>query len=311
MAMQAQTQEVSCNPLGSISCLLADTQSDLAPVFFKTTERSSDETAIDTPAWAHYILVDMENVVPRSFDLPFQDSVKIVLFMGAMQAGLVNHILPKINQAGHDFEVVHIDFTGKNSLDFHLALYIGRLVSLVKPPYRLHVVSKDHGYDALLKTISKRWVDACRHESLEAVYASINTVGTGRKRSVLNKPKPDRAVDQPDHLNLLAQITRLLGHQDSPQIHERLQKLSDSKIENKRRHLLGMLRSIPEHSKPKTLHGLYRYLAERTWSKNNKRRRHMLTMVDLFVLVKFGYVVPGKNRIAYKIEEKPPRKSGR
>lgn len=69
---------------------------------------------------------------------------------------------------GQDVEYICIEGTGKNALDFHIAYYIGRL-SADLPGSIFHIVSKDTGFDPLVKHLKAKNIICHRVTSLKEV----------------------------------------------------------------------------------------------------------------------------------------------
>ena len=59
-----------------------------------------------------------------------------------------------LHEPGENGQYVKISGNGKNALDFHLAYYVGELATN-DPEVYLHVISKDTGFDHLIKHLKK------------------------------------------------------------------------------------------------------------------------------------------------------------
>jgi hypothetical protein len=97
-----------------------------------------------------FVLVDFENVKPKNVNLLSPGPYKIKVFVGANQAKIPFEMARALQAFGPDAEYVQIEGHGRNALDFHIAYYIGRLAAEI-PGASLHVISKDTGFDPLLK----------------------------------------------------------------------------------------------------------------------------------------------------------------
>ena len=96
----------------------------------------------------NYILIDFENVQPKNFEILKSYSFKIFIFVGANQTKVPFDLATAMQDFGEDAQYVKISGNGKNSLDFHIAYYIGQL-SLKDPKGNYYIISKDTGFDPL------------------------------------------------------------------------------------------------------------------------------------------------------------------
>lgn len=65
-------------------------------------------------------------------------------------------------------EYVQLETPGLNALDFHLAFYMGQL-SVEDPGAFYHIISRDKGFDPLIRHLKGRGILAARSESIEAM----------------------------------------------------------------------------------------------------------------------------------------------
>jgi hypothetical protein len=83
---------------------------------------------------------------------------------------------------------VKIGGNGSNALDFHIAFYIGRLAERDPNAY-FHIVSKDSGFDPLIKHLKERKIFAQREKELAEIplLRVANTTIIGEKlKAVVN-----------------------------------------------------------------------------------------------------------------------------
>ena len=66
---------------------------------------------------------------------------------------------------GPDAEYVQIEGNGNNALDFHIAYYIGRLAADAPDAY-FHIISKDTGFDPLIKHLKTQKIFCQRSTSI-------------------------------------------------------------------------------------------------------------------------------------------------
>ncbi len=67
---------------------------------------------------------------------------------------------------GSNAEYVILEAAGKNALDFHIAYYIG-VLSSQEPTAFFHIISKDSGFDPLIKHLKDRKVIAQRSACIQ------------------------------------------------------------------------------------------------------------------------------------------------
>ena len=116
----------------------------------------------------HYILIDYENVQTKSLSMlqgaPNQ-AFRIMVFVGANQSKIPIELVSSMQSFGDKAEYIQITGSGRNALDFHIAYYLGALAE--RDPHGIfHVISKDTGYDQLLRHMKSKRIDAARQKDL-------------------------------------------------------------------------------------------------------------------------------------------------
>ena len=116
----------------------------------------------------HYILIDYENVQTKSLSVlqgaPNQ-AFRIMVFVGANQSKIPIELVSSMQAFGDKAEYVQITGSGRNALDFHIAYYLGALTER-DPKAIFHVISKDTGYDQLIKHLKGMRINAARQKDL-------------------------------------------------------------------------------------------------------------------------------------------------
>jgi hypothetical protein len=112
------------------------------------------------------VLIDFESVQPASLDALVAEHYRVFVFVGATQAKLPFDIVSAIQRMGERAEYVKIAGSGPNALDFHIAFYIGQIAAN-DPTAFFHVISKDTGFDPLIKHLKARHIFAARSASIE------------------------------------------------------------------------------------------------------------------------------------------------
>jgi hypothetical protein len=114
---------------------------------------------------SHFVLVDFENVQPRNLGTLKDGQHKVRVFLGASQTKITLELAQALQAFGPDAKYVQITGNGSNALDFHIAFYIGRL-SALHPEASFTIVSRDTGFDPLIKHLAARGIICRRSPSL-------------------------------------------------------------------------------------------------------------------------------------------------
>ena len=114
----------------------------------------------------NYVLIDYENVQPKSLAaLRGEHLFKVYLFVGASQAKVTFEVAEAMQALGEHAKYIKISGNGPNALDFHIAYYIGQLAAQ-DPNAFFHIISKDSGFDPLVKHLKAQKVFACRSKDI-------------------------------------------------------------------------------------------------------------------------------------------------
>ena len=109
----------------------------------------------------NFVLVDFENVQPKDLGLLKDGPFKVKLFLGPNQSKIPVSLAAALQSLGESAEYIILETAGNNALDFHIAYYIGAL-STVEPTAFFHIISKDSGFDPLLKYLKGKKIFAQR-----------------------------------------------------------------------------------------------------------------------------------------------------
>ncbi len=116
----------------------------------------------------NYVLLDFENVRPKSVASLIEDHFKIIIFVGESQSKLPFEFVVGLQRLGERVEYVKIRGNGKNALDFHIAFYLGQLATQDSSAF-FHVISQDTGFDPLIEHLRSRKICAVRSPSIESI----------------------------------------------------------------------------------------------------------------------------------------------
>lgn len=110
------------------------------------------------------LLVDYENVQQIDF-ARLQDGYGVVVFVGASQKTLPVDLVSKAQKLGSRVTWQQVDGNGGNALDFYIACHLGRVLETT-PDADCIVLSKDKGFDPLLRHLNKKGLKCRRINSL-------------------------------------------------------------------------------------------------------------------------------------------------
>lgn len=114
----------------------------------------------------NYVLIDYENVHVKSLDLLQGDHYRVVVFLGPKNTRLPVELVVAMQRFGERADYILLETSGANALDFHLAYYLGKLVS-VDPSSFFHIISKDTGFDPLIQHLKGQKIFSVRSPSID------------------------------------------------------------------------------------------------------------------------------------------------
>lgn len=172
----------------------------------------------------HFILIDFENVQPTSLGALHGSEHHVRVFVGASQNRVPLELAAALQAFGSNAEYIQITGNGSNALDFHIAYVIGHL-SALHPDARFTIVSRDTGFDPLIKYLAHKHVvckrvatladsggaAASKRAAKKAVSADKPAVVTPAPAKAAAKPASTPATAKPAALDaqLAAAVARL------------------------------------------------------------------------------------------------------
>ncbi|RIA36192.1 hypothetical protein DFO61_0654 [Ectopseudomonas oleovorans] len=114
----------------------------------------------------NYVFIDYENVQATSLRLLQPDHFKLRVFLGPNNTKLPTELVTAIHRLHDRAEYIQMDTPGANALDFHITYYMG-VLSAEDPAGYYHIISKDKGFDPLIKHLKSRGITVIRSESIE------------------------------------------------------------------------------------------------------------------------------------------------
>ncbi|MBN8418155.1 MAG: hypothetical protein J0L73_04500 [Verrucomicrobia bacterium] len=136
----------------------------------------------------NYIFVDYESVQEIDLTLIEGKHVKVFLFIGEQQTKMSVELLMQVHRFHDQVQLIQLESTGKNALDFVLAHHTG-IQTAADPEGFIHILSKDKGFDALVTHLNSRNTQSARCE----VFARIPVLVDERELSSADRLKQVKA----------------------------------------------------------------------------------------------------------------------
>lgn len=153
----------------------------------------------------NYVLIDFENVQPKNLDILANHPFRVFVFVGANQTKIPIELAEAMQHLGDRGKYIRISGNGKNALDFHLAYYLGELIS-ANPEAYFHIISKDTGFDLLVKHLRSRKLKIQRESDLTQipVLKMSNARSNDEKIDAIVKNLAGRGQSRPRKLKTLS-----------------------------------------------------------------------------------------------------------
>jgi len=126
------------------------------------------QVQLETPLATNYVLIDFENVHPKNLELLTKHPFKVFVFVGASQSKVPFDLADSMQLLGNDARYIKIAGNGQNALDFHIAYYVGELAAK-DADAQFHIISKDKGFDPLIKHLKSRKIRIQREKDLAEI----------------------------------------------------------------------------------------------------------------------------------------------
>jgi hypothetical protein len=121
-----------------------------------------------------FVFVDFENVQKLDLDLLAGKTVAVELIVGEQDTKLHVDMVEQLRKYP-DVEIVKAGKSGRNALDFVLAYRVGVVSSANKDGF-FHIVSRDTGFDALIRHLRKKEILARRDETFAKAFVTETPV---------------------------------------------------------------------------------------------------------------------------------------
>lgn len=163
----------------------------------------------------NYVLIDFENVQPGNLELLQAHPFKVLVFVGANQTKVPFDLASAMQTLGDSAQYIKISGTGKNALDFHIAYYVGELAAKDPGAY-FHIISRDTGFDTLIKHLKGRSIKIQRERDLAEIPVLRLSVASSNdeKVSAIVKNLVGRGQSKPRKVKTLSNTINSLFTED-------------------------------------------------------------------------------------------------
>lgn len=155
----------------------------------------------------NYVLIDLENIQPEHLSILAGQNFKVLVFVGQNQSKISFDLVSAVQHLGKNAEYIKIQGNGPNALDFHIAFYIGRF-SAENSDSHFHIISKDKGFDPLIKHLESKNIRVHRHKAISEIPLPKPVKA---KKASAQGPKPARSALQEEHLQKIVEFLTARG----------------------------------------------------------------------------------------------------
>ena len=156
------------------------------------------------------LIVDFENV--QQVDLTrLDDNYHVVIFVGSGQKSVPVDLVASAQKLGSRLEWQRVEGNGRNALDFYIAFQLGRLIEKSSSLHCI-VLSKDKGFDPLIKHLNKNGMKCKRINSLLELEPKSTTVEEPNYKRVFEllgkmdkKSRPRKRATLSQHISSMFQ----------------------------------------------------------------------------------------------------------
>lgn len=186
----------------------------------------------------NYVLIDFDNVQSGNLEVLRYHSFKVLVFVGANQSKVLFDLASAMQALGESAQYVKIAGSGKNALDFHIAYYVGELATN-EPGAFFHIISRDTGFDPLIKHLKSKKIKIQRERDLEEIPVLRLSTATSNseKRSAIVKNLAGRGQSRPRKAKTLSNtinslFTENLSEQQLAALVKELERKQYIKVSN-------------------------------------------------------------------------------
>lgn len=149
------------------------------------------------------LLVDFENVQEVNLDL-LDSSFRVIIFVGASQKNTPIELVKKAQTFGSRLQWQTIEGNGKNALDFHIAMQLGRFLEKSQN-LECIVLSKDKGFDPVLRYLNQAGLKCKRLNSMIELSSTPVSTDNPNYQRVFDVLKKSEKKNRPRRRKTLTQ----------------------------------------------------------------------------------------------------------
>jgi hypothetical protein len=185
----------------------------------------------ENPLTTNYVLIDFENVQPKNLEILASYPFKVFIFIGANQSKISVDLAAAMQDLGENAKYIKMSGSGQNALDFHIAYYLGQLSSQ-DPEANFYIISKDTGFDPLIKHLKAKKIQIQREKDLAEIPVLRISIATSNdeKIAAIVKNLSGRGQSRPRKVKTLANtinslFTKKLEEQELTDLVKELEQL--------------------------------------------------------------------------------------
>lgn len=152
------------------------------------------------------LLVDFENI--QKIDLStVPNGFQVTIFVGSAQNTLPFDFVLGAQSLGDRLEWIKVEGKGRNALDFHIAYFVGCLLTLC-PRTECIILSKDNGFDPLVCHLKKRGLHCRRITCLSELEPQAQSISDSNYTQLVAKLKKASNASRPKSRTTLSNYVR-------------------------------------------------------------------------------------------------------
>ena len=150
----------------------------------------------------NHVFVDLENVKTIDGSVVGGKNFTFHLFLGPHNKKLDVDIVEKLLDNAQSVKLIRSPQAGRNALDFVLAYHLGQAVQ-TDPKGYFHIISKDGGFDSLVKLLETKRVKVKRHADWSGLHFESPS-----KKPVTEVPAPAAKALSPGAEKVLGNLRK-------------------------------------------------------------------------------------------------------
>lgn len=134
----------------------------------------------------NYVLIDYENTKVESIKKLHNPQFYVYLFLGPNDTKIPVELAMEMHSIASRSEFIILESSGKNALDFYITYYLG-VLSANNPDAYFHIITKDTGFDSLIKHIRAHKVSISRSPDIDEMPCFKQTKKSESDQVIIDK----------------------------------------------------------------------------------------------------------------------------